>query len=769
MKKTNIFTLIFFTFILGAFVSCKDGLTNNIDREKQLVSIQLLLEGQKLKQAGERTIGISSVDEALQGFEFTLNLVNTEDSTKNATINGDIRTISSYLSSLRLDRGSWKINVSGAKKDVDAAINGSTSFTVGGRDSFYVLNLVTSGNAPGSIEFEILGKPASKPVVRLYKMENYLTTSSGIAQNSLEPDEVFNINTSDDIYYPLDLENEIANSTRYRINGIPKGEYFLYAESGTIPTSDVVNVYPGLVSKGSNNLGKYKLVLDLQCGNQGDLTDIEVGIENGIFPLPGYGSSSDRPEPVRPGYLFTGWYDTPEAAALGFAPSVPLESKYISLEVPGKENTYLYANRTLYAGWKKADIPEELMNKNLFLRKDTGDGIFTIKGNFNNKFEYSGYSLTGVPQSYVVVGNLIYWLDNSEYIYFVDIEALEDNTETYYIQESHNHEILIPAIDGHAEDSNCAQALYYDGENTLYALCITNQFDEEGQIINDVPSIWSLVKVSLPEQEGENPEANIIAIENEADRNNSPLLNKYGENSVFCKTNNFVVNEEKMYVAYTNDNETGLASFDINVSSTSFNSDGGDKELSDIYQPTKYGVDDREEYYGEDLLSNVTIQDMYVDNTGIYLLIRDTSITGNGSGQQDTLVSTGAIVALDFDLNVIKTYGKAKPKKYYYSDTEFVSSFSVAHSYDTSCFAEPYKLLAVYDRKLIFQERGIYCYFKDESEKNYYIKKFLNRVTVFDLDKECIAYTQLTDADIGDTGSLINVSQYLGDHNFTLD
>ena len=142
MKKTNIFTLIFLTFILSTFISCNDGLTKNIDREKQLVSIQLLLEGQKLKQAGERTIGISSVDEVLQCFDFTLNLVNTEDSTKNATVNGDIRTISSYLSSFRLDRGSWKINISGAQKDVDVAINGSTSFTVGGRDSFYVLNLV---------------------------------------------------------------------------------------------------------------------------------------------------------------------------------------------------------------------------------------------------------------------------------------------------------------------------------------------------------------------------------------------------------------------------------------------------------------------------------------------------------------------------------------------------------------------------------------------------------------------------------------------------
>ena len=757
MKKLNIFAILCITLL---FASCSDGLQRSVNTEESKISFSIELDGKKVSQRNARTIGISSTEKALDGFNFTASFICKDDSSKNFSQSGNITWLINYLQLQSLAKGSWTLQIQGSKSGKNVSISGSTNFTVGGREAFFAIQLKISGTEKGSIEFDTR-EEGFKGSLILIPFENYLNDPESTEGQIIYKETTTNQNER---IFRL-KENTIATII---LDDIDPGVYYLKVMLGdSLLSSDIAYVYPGLTSVGYIRDGKSQLILDYGyvyeeiAGYQETKNSIEF--EDGIAKLPGYGSSEDdEREPVRPGYIFTGWYDSKEAANIGLWPSVPLESKFVSQETYAGSNIYTIADRTLYAGWKKAAIPEELMNKNLFLRKYTGDGIFTIKGNFNNKFEYSGYSLTGVPQSYVVVGDLIYWLDNSEYIYFVDIEALEDNTETYYIQESHNHEIPIPAIEGEAENSNWAQALYYDGENTLYALCRTNRID-------NVPSIWNLVKVSLPEQEGETPEANIIAIENEADRNNSPLLNKNGENSVFCKTNNFVVNEEKMYVAYTNDNETGLASFDINVSSTSFNSDGGDKELSDIYQPTKYGVDDREEYYGEDLLSNVTIQDMYVDNTGIYLLIRDTSITGNGSGQQDTLVSTGAIVALDFDLNVIKTYGKAKPKKYYYSDTEFVSSFSVAHSYDTSCFAEPYKLLAVYDRKLIFQERGIYCYFKDESEKNYYIKKFLNRVTVFDLDKECIAYTQLTDADIGDTGSLIDVSRYLGDHNFTLD
>ena len=112
MKNIKIFTVILLTFIFSTFISCNSGLTNNIDQGKQQVSIWLELEGQMLNQTGARTIGISNVGEALQGFNFTVNLVNTDDSTQNATMNGDISQVSSYLYCLSLSKGNWKINIS---------------------------------------------------------------------------------------------------------------------------------------------------------------------------------------------------------------------------------------------------------------------------------------------------------------------------------------------------------------------------------------------------------------------------------------------------------------------------------------------------------------------------------------------------------------------------------------------------------------------------------------------------------------------------------
>lgn len=745
MKKTNIFTLIFITFILGAFVSCKDGLTNNIDREKQLVSIQLLLEGQKLKQSGERTIGISSVDEALQGFDFTLNLVNTEDSTKNATVNGDIRTISSYLSSLRLDKGSWKINVSGAKKDVDAAINGSTSFTVGGRDSFYVLNLVISGTAPGSIEFEMSeNETEAIPTVSLYKMEDYLLTNS--------QDECLAIQE----FSGEDVEELQTGSVwRYRINGVPKGEYYLYAASGTNSTFDIVNVYPGLVSKGSNNLGKYKLVLDLQCGNQGDLADIEVGLENDIFPLPGYGKNSDRPEPVRPGYLFTGWYDTPEAAALGFAPSVPLESKYISLDVPGKENTILLANRTLYAGWKQVNT-DGLLEQDIYFwtRSDSNKVIFKDKLKNNPGKDTSVPKLSvGISSDsvYAVSGDDVYMIDYGELYYFDSSSLIENATGN---DSSHKVNLIWSVIQPDSNPPPSSKALYKDYSGQVY-LIQTAQFYVNEEYAK------KLYIFTLNKNENPQPYATL-------DIDNGEIIFNYYNKTIQA----FAVYDNKLFLAYEESGNIYLEKYNLQpVENNSqeklagfeyvLEKDGEAINLTELYNPYPLFVEE-EEVLG---YAKIYVRDIYVDGNSIYLIIDENSYTY--SGQKDELVSTGAVAEFDTNLVLKGIYGRHTGETAFKNPDISGYSHFVSHSYDLTAFTGPKKLLAVYKRKLVIFDQGLYPYYADDSESpSVKVKKWLSRVTTFDLDKKCIDYTQITNMDIlqGSTIAELEISGFSWDN-----
>ena len=753
MKNLKIFAIV---SVLAVLVSCNNGLTKQTDKEEGLVAFSLEFDGKAISSNNTRNIGIDSVEDALKDFVFAVNLINKEDSSKNQNMSGKISAVSLFLQYLTLAKGSWTVKIDGSHPDKDSHISGSTDFTVGGHEAFFILKLQPSGSAKGCIEYNTrLGKVEENQKAILYPLEKYLSGT---------------IEDGDGIVYEYpDEANPPANAYKLYANlnpdvivleDVTPGNYFLQIKSDNqIKCGDVAYVYPGLTSKGVMNEGKSNLFLDYGyvyqdiLGSQETINVIEF--ENGIAKLPGYGSSEDgEREPVRPGYIFTGWYDSKEAANIGLWPSVPLESKFVSQETYAGSNIYTIADRTLYAGWKKAAIPEELMNKNLFLKKDTGDGIYIIKGNFNNKFKYSGYSVSDIPQSYVVAGDLIYWVGPQ--LTFVDIGSLEKNeTEGSIYNQPQNH-IALPIFEGYLEDSNSAQALYYDGENTLYVLCVSYNVHDEG--------IWNLVKVSLPENAGETAVANIFAIENQDNFENSPLYDYNVDPGDFREITicNFVVKEEKMYVLYRFRDSAGregtqLASFNIDVSTSSFSADGVVKDFAGIYQPTKFGVGTGL-HAGEDLLSNVKVQDMYVDNTGIYLLIRDNAITWVNSGDYDTLVSTGALVVLDFDFNVKKTYGKAEAKDFPYNVSEYVPVLSVDHEYDISCFAEPYKLLAVYDRKFIFQERGIFLYLNED--KRYIIKNFLNRVTVFDLDKECITYTQVTDTDIGENASCISVSSF---------
>lgn len=734
MKKTNIFTLIFFTFIIGAFVSCKDGLTNNIDREKQLVSIQLQLEGQKLKQSGERTIGISSVDEALQGFDFTLNLVNTEDSTKNATVNGDIRTISSYLSSLRLEKGSWKINVSGAKKDVDAAINGSTSFTVGGRDSFYVLNLVISGNAPGSIEFEIMtDNRYEAPLVTLRKLEDYLLN------NDMQP-QVFS--ELRDNYTHTNIFTSYGEKmlAEYRIDAIPVGVYYLEVEKDGESFSDVAYIYPGITSKACL---KYKLNLDFQYQNQ----ILSVPFTDGYVPLPGYGKNSDRPELVRPGYLFTGWYDTPEAAVLGKSPVVPITQKYIEeeiIKVAVNENTYLFDNRTLYAGWKKSSVSKDLLEQNYFMFETTNNGkVFAYKDSLKNPSGHNSETIKAQicnvdDFTCLVSDNDIYSIKTSDgTLYYCDYAALTESTSSGQINFVWPKESLITV------NSNRGKQLFKDKEGQVYMLAYCK------------PKIdgTELQKIYLAKL-NKNEEPLFYAIQTLSDRSEENLFPS-------DQIEAFAVYNNELFVVYTSDNEPIIAKYSMQpVTADSeeaktqskyvLKHEGTDVAITSVYSPYQN--------------AQLYVKEIYIENDTFYFLIDENSYQGYFAGG---LVSTGAVLELDSNLNLKGIYGRL-PETYYgeyddpISDNPFITN-TVKTSYDITGFAGPKKILAIYDRKMFIYEEGSYPYKKkkkSESEKAVALKKFLGRITIYDLDKKCIDYTQVSDVLMINTSSVNSFSGF---------
>ncbi len=758
MKNIKFFTVILLTFIFSTFISCNSGLTNNIDQEKQQVSIWLELEGRMLNQTGARTIGIPSVGDVLQGFNFTVNLVNTDDSTQNATKNGDISQVSSYLYCLSLSKGNWKINISGTKEDADVAISGSTSFKVGATDKYFVLNLEITGDEPGSIEFELVGKPTSKPTVKLYTMEKYLSVDPQ-SLDSLECDLEFNNNTSEDFFYALPMENEISNS-RYRINGIPKGQYFLSAVAGTVSTSDVVNVYPGLVSKGSNNLGKYKLVLDLQCGNQGDLTDIEVGIEDGIFPLPGYGSSSDRPELVRPGYLFTGWYDTPEAAALGFAPSVPLESKYISLDVPGKENTFLLANRTLYAGWKPVNT-DGLLEQDIYFwtSSDSNKVIFKDKLKNNPRIDSSLPKLAVGSTSdsvYAVSGDDVYMIEYGELYYFDSSSLREDATGN---DSSHKVNLTWSEKEGVIQpDSNpppSSKALYKDSSGRVY-LMQTAQF-----YVNEVYAKKFYI-FTLNKNENPLPYATL-------DIDDENIEFNYSNKTIQA----FAVYDNKLFLAYeesgniylekyhlqavTDNSQEKLADFEYVLEK-----DGETVNLTTLYNPYPLFYNEGEPTG----YAKIYVSDICVDGNSVYLIVDENSYTYNSYGKEE-FISTGAVVEFNTNLVLQGIYGRQVEPAYLQDSNTNGNSHFVSHAYDMTAFAGPKKLLAIYKRKLVIFDEGGYPYYMDDSESpSVKVKRWLSRVTTFDLDKKCIDYTQITNMDIlqGSTIAELDISGFSWDN-----
>ena len=164
--------------------------------------------------------------------------------------------------------------------------------------------------------------------------------------------------------------------------------------------------------------------------------------------------------------------------------------------------------------------------------------------------------------------------------------------------------------------------------------------------------------------------------------------------------------------------------------------------------------------------AKIYVRDIYVDGNSVYVLIDENSYTYSGRDKEE-LVSTGAVVEFDTDLEVQLIYGRQISRPSIYSSDLNVNSHYVDHAYDITAFTGPKKILAVYKRKLVIFDEGMYPYYADDSESpSVKVKRWLSRVTTFDLDKKCIDYAQITNVDIlqGSTITDLDISGFSWDN-----
>ncbi len=765
MKNLKIYAII---ITLAVLVSCNTGLQRYNDNGKGNVSFSMELNGQTVSQPNARTIGVSLTPEVFKDFTFTVSLTNTDDSSKNLNKSGDFSWLSTYVSCITLDKGSWTIKVNAANSDKTVKIEGSASFTVGGKQSIFTLKLIIGGTAKGVIEFDTKeGKVSEEYEVNLCSLDKYLAGNY----------------TTNDVTIFVSPQKEESEERKYSIKDTPvpsiivleditPGQYFLWiTQYGTEICGDVAYVYPGLVSKGSKNEGKYNLYLEY--GYPYETIELDDGstIQNtcNVIPfdstynaayLPGYGSNDETGlEPIHPGYNFTGWYDSKEAAIAGKNPSVPLDKKFITMQTEPESGIYNVGDRTLYAGWKKADLPDDFLTTEVIIKNKTNSVKLQI-GTPGNYFSKKGGAIDGAEEQYVAIGTKVFFIRYNE-LYYVDVAELTEDTDYYNedkIKKMELPEFNLPSLQADPI-VNEIQAIYYDNNGNLYGFCNAR--------LQDGGDIWNLLKISIPSSSGQLPVASVYAVEGIEQGEQSQVGANVHQDDIddyYVSVKNLAVYGNTLFLnvfmSYTDYNNSDnnwetkkIVAFDINDVSTmngvakTFYGKNKSISTSDIYAPTKYCVDG----YNRDVFSTVYIRDMYADESAVYILFSDTTVAPNeGHNHQSILVSTGALAALDYDLTITGVYGKAEKKQ----PEEDFETLTVSHSYDQTCFAQPYKILAIYDRKLLIQECGTYLYLKPNDE--YYYKKFLNRVSVFDLDRKCITYTQLTNLDIMETSSLMS-------------
>lgn len=743
MKNIKLFAII---SVLAVLVSCNNGLTKQTDKEEGLVAFSLEFDGKTISSNNTRNIGIDSVEDALKDFVFTVNLINKEDSSKNQNMSGKISAVSLFLQYLSLAKGSWTVKIDGSHPDKDSHISGSTDFTVGGHEAFFILKLQPSGSAKGCIEYNTrLGKVEENQKAILYPLEKYLSGT---------------IEDGDGIVYEYpDEANPPANAYKLYANlnpdvivleDVTPGNYFLQIKSDNqIKCGDVAYVYPGLTSKGVMNEGKSNLFLDYGYVYQDILGSTEtinvIEFENGIAKLPGYGSIEDgEREPVRPGYIFTGWYDSKEAANIGLWPSVPIEDKFISQETYPGSGAYNIGDRTLYAGWKKVDIDNELLKKNLFFvaGNDSYEKVI-FKDSLQNYPAYDSDKSNVImrPSSnaqFVASGDYIYAVEEPS-LFYVDYSTIQEGQKVE-MNEVNLEGLWNTLLNDPTPDDNINKVM---------------------SIFNNNDEVYVLGKYSI---EGGYDCHLFVA---KVDKDNEPQLiatQLSGDEDIIdsnCTLKHFAIKGDKVFLTYNHytngKNLLKVARYSLQTTTETVPGDyilKKEKEIifNDYYE--SYLIDYKEDT-DKSTYADTNIQEIYIDNGTVYFLVDENSYKQGNFNKN--FVSTGAVVEFDTDLNYVGTYGRVMPDSTLEIPAKGINAYTVSHSYDLSAFTGPKKILGIYKRKMIIQEEGAYPYAEDK-DGNYLVKHFLRRISVFDLEKKCMEYTQVTDLDMLQS-SVINLSE----------
>ncbi|MBO4532522.1 MAG: hypothetical protein J5726_02365 [Treponema sp.] len=745
MKK--IFTILIAAITLICLSSCNNGLKTKLDDEQAQVSFLLELDGKNITlKESSRNIGLDSVNEALKNFTFTVKLTNKEDSSKNITQTGDIVWLSSYLSIISLSKGRWTITITGQIPNVDSKLYGTTDFTVGGAETYFYLILKISGNAPGSIKFTMPGVADERPYVKLIPLDNYLedaSTTEGVIEFDDESDE--------DVYYEVPDTEGVSVYSTFVVTGIAPGVYYFTVDPldkndpnpENLQYTDLATVYPGLTSTGLQTDGKSKLILDLQCGNVTGLQDKTVWFDGGVAHLPGYGNNETNPDLIRPGYLFTGWYDSQEAAALGLFPAVPMEQKFVSQQVPYNDGVYKITNRTLYAGWKEVDT-DGLLNQDLFFMISRGsmdkvlikDKLLNRPGNSSSspklKVGKDAYTFNGSGDVYSL---------NYDELYYCDYSSLtEDSTSLGdIIQFGWNKE---SGIELYNEVQNVI-SLYTDKDEQSYALIYADLWLETQYYTKFYICKLSEDTTPLPYATvsftAENQDFDVSSIQAFAVSGDTMIL-VYKDS-----TRGQIIQKYKLQAV--SDGIEKSCDFEYILQK-----EGDDVVLFDYYTPyVVIGWTTNLFKYAA-----LNVQDIYIDNNSVYFLLDENTYLHSSSADKDDIISTGAVVEFDLNLNFVGTYGRQTSTPNILSPDCEGNSHYVSNAYDITAFTGPKKLLAVYKRKLVIFEEGMYPY-ENDGQNSYKVKRWLSRVTTFDLDKKCIDYTQVTDLDILQGATIQNI------------
>lgn len=732
MKNLKIFAIV---SVLAVLVSCNNGLTKQTDKEEGLVAFSLEFDGKTISSNNTRNIGIDSVEDALKDFVFAVNLINKQDSSKNQNMGGKINDVSLFLQYLSLAKGSWTVKIDGSIPGKDAKISGSTDFTVGGREAFFVLKLNISGDAKGSIEYNTrLGKVEENQKAILYPLEKYISGT---------------IEDGDGIVYEYpDEANPPANAYKLYANlnpdvivleDVTPGKYFLQIKyEDQVMCSDVAYVYPGLTSRGIRNEGKSNLILDYGyvyqeiMGSQETKNVIEF--EDGIAKLPGYGSSEDdERELMRPGYLFTGWYDSKESAKYGIYPSIPLTQKFVSQK--DYSGNYMLKDQTLYAGWKPVNT-DGLLEQDLYYWTGTGEGSkrVTFKGKLINNptpdttapkisFTFSSKYTANGDDVYIIYDNQICYIDYSSLT-----EDTAVSTSTNKINFTWADGVITPENQG-------SYALYKDSSGNVYVLQVA-KFNSQKK--------FYIVKLD----KDTNPKCYATL-----DIDNGDIEFNYYDKTIEF----FAISDNSVFIVYTenhdfflekynlqpveNDSQEKLAGFEYVLVK---DEDDEAINLATLYNPYPL-VYDGGEPTG---YAKIYVSDICVDGNSVYLIVDENSYTNDSYGKEE-FISTGAVVEFNTNLVLQGIYGRQVEPAYLQDSNTKGNSHFVSHAYDMTAFAGPKKLLAIYKRKLVIFDEGGYPYYKDDSDSpSVTVKRWLSRVTTFDLDKKCLDYAQITNMDI---------------------